>query len=119
SSVLVVADKFGRVGVWWIDFAKTLTLPEGVEVTHRQQWELGNHEDGIFWGLSNLAKAWEQVAARVTQDDSDNECVSLSKLLGSSSSLSSIALSRDLVEQEALKPKRRRSVDAGAFRDLE
>merc|ERR1719217_1608498 len=36
SSLLLLADGLGHTGVYWIDFAKTHILPEGVEVTHRK-----------------------------------------------------------------------------------
>merc|ERR1719454_1071114 len=46
SSVLIVADVTGNVGAFWIDFAKT--FPCSTEITHRDPWVLGNHEDGFF-----------------------------------------------------------------------
>eukprot|EP00747_Dinoflagellata_sp_TGD_P147489 gnl/TRDRNA2_/TRDRNA2_176821_c0_seq1.p1 gnl/TRDRNA2_/TRDRNA2_176821_c0~~gnl/TRDRNA2_/TRDRNA2_176821_c0_seq1.p1 ORF type:complete len:590 (+),score=94.50 gnl/TRDRNA2_/TRDRNA2_176821_c0_seq1:86-1855(+) len=62
SSILVVADATGRTGVFWIDFAKTHAVPEGMAVTHRDLWEPGNHEDGIVLGLENLINSLSSVS---------------------------------------------------------
>ena len=35
-----------------IDFAKTLSVDK--ELTHREPWVVGNHEDGYLTGLDNL-----------------------------------------------------------------
>jgi len=61
SSVLIVADSSGQIGVFWIDFAKTCTLAEDDQITHRAMWKMGNHEDGILFGLDKLIEAWEWV----------------------------------------------------------
>lgn len=40
-----------------IDFGKTTDisdLVEGGQITHEKPWELGNYEDGYFFGLRNL-----------------------------------------------------------------
>jgi len=59
SSILIVADATGKVGAFWIDFAKTFPVP--VKITHRDPWELGNHEDGIFLGLDHFLQCWDEV----------------------------------------------------------
>lgn len=53
SSILIIYDS-QHVGAWVIDFAKTLSLPDGVTVTHRQPWQQGNHEEGWLTGIDNL-----------------------------------------------------------------
>ncbi|CAK0857808.1 unnamed protein product [Prorocentrum cordatum] len=63
SSLLLIADAYGNVGVSWIDFAKTHFVAEGEELTHRTPWNIGNHEDGVLTGLTNLLQAWREVVA--------------------------------------------------------
>ena len=53
SSILIIYDS-KHVGAWMIDFAKTLSLPDGVNVTHRKPWQQGNHEEGYLTGIDNL-----------------------------------------------------------------
>ena len=53
SSILIIYDS-KHVGAWMIDFAKTLSLPDGVNVTHRKLWQQGNHEEGYLTGIDNL-----------------------------------------------------------------
>ena len=59
SSLLIVSDNV-RVGAWMIDFAKTLYVPDRL-ITHRDPWQLGNHEDGYLIGIDNLIKvrSWQ------------------------------------------------------------
>jgi len=54
SSLLLIHDANQRLGVWMIDFAKTVPLPPHVSIDHRTPWKLGNHEDGYLFGLDNL-----------------------------------------------------------------
>lgn len=61
TSILIVADSTGKVGAFWIDFAKVRPVPEGLKVTHRDKWVLGNHEDGLLVGIDNLITSWSRV----------------------------------------------------------
>jgi len=54
SSLLIVGDD-RHVGVWMIDFAKTLHVPDRL-LTHRDPWQFGNHEDGYLIGIDNLIR---------------------------------------------------------------
>ena len=54
SSLLLLFDRSNEANVWMIDFAKTRLLDKSTTITHRAQWELGNHEDGYLTGLDNL-----------------------------------------------------------------
>lgn len=53
SSIFIIYDE-ERAGAWLIDFAKTRSVPDGAEVTHRAPWEQGNHEEGFLYGLDRL-----------------------------------------------------------------
>lgn len=65
TSILLVADDKGRGGAFWIDFAKTRVLPEGVSIDHRSPWEPGNHEDGVLYGLDRMVEVWESLVAEL------------------------------------------------------
>ena len=54
SSLLLIYDKQGNIGVWLIDFSKARKIEEGRTITHRAEWKLGNSEDGCLTGLDNL-----------------------------------------------------------------
>ncbi|KAI4886816.1 hypothetical protein NFI96_018383 [Prochilodus magdalenae] len=54
SSLLFVHDHSGRVGVWMIDFGKTVPLSPPLTLDHRSPWVEGNREDGYLWGLDNF-----------------------------------------------------------------
>lgn len=53
SSIFIIYDD-ERVGAWLIDFAKTRSVPEGLRVDHRAEWQQGNHEEGFLYGLDRL-----------------------------------------------------------------
>jgi 1D-myo-inositol-triphosphate 3-kinase len=57
ASVLTVVDK-NMAGVHLIDFAKTEAVPKGTAIDHRKAWELGNHEDGLLYGMEKLIECW-------------------------------------------------------------
>lgn len=58
SSIFIIYDD-ERVGAWLIDFAKTRRLPKDVKVTHREEWQQGNHEEGFLYGLDRLINTIE------------------------------------------------------------
>lgn len=60
SSIFIVYDDH-KVGVWLIDFAKALPLPEGHKIDHRKRWTLGNCEEGLLYGLDELIRTLEEV----------------------------------------------------------
>jgi 1D-myo-inositol-triphosphate 3-kinase len=53
SSLLLIHDHI-EAGVWLIDFAKTFNIKH--KISHRGQWTLGNHEDGVLVGIDNLVR---------------------------------------------------------------
>lgn len=57
SSLLFVVDD-NQARVHLIDLAKTESLPEGVRISHRSTWEMGNHEDGMLFGVDSLIDCW-------------------------------------------------------------
>ena len=61
SSLLVIHYASSKLGVWMIDFAKTVPLPPGVVIDHRSAWKLGNHEDGYLFGLDNLINLVDKI----------------------------------------------------------
>jgi 1D-myo-inositol-triphosphate 3-kinase len=60
SSLLFVHDS-KKAGVWMIDFGKTRELPEGLKITHRDQWIEGNHEDGYLIGIQSLVDLFTEM----------------------------------------------------------
>ena len=58
SSLLILYDADENVGIWMIDFTKTLPVPANFrKLSHRQPWQPGNHEDGYLFGLDHLIEA--------------------------------------------------------------
>lgn len=49
-------DDMANTGAWMIDFSKTIPLPQGKTLTHRDDWALGNGEDGYLYGVDSLIK---------------------------------------------------------------
>lgn len=60
SSLLFVHDD-QNAGIWIIDFAKTIPLPPNLQITHRDLWQVGNHEDGYLIGIINLIDIWKSL----------------------------------------------------------
>ncbi|XP_061718228.1 inositol-trisphosphate 3-kinase B isoform X3 [Cydia pomonella] len=58
SSLLFVHDK-RRASIWMIDFAKTVPVPDNVNIDHNSSWKVGNHEDGYLIGIDNLISIFE------------------------------------------------------------
>lgn len=50
-----------QASIWLIDFAKTVSLPEGANITHINEWIVGNHEDGYLIGINNLIQIFEEL----------------------------------------------------------
>jgi 1D-myo-inositol-triphosphate 3-kinase len=59
GSSLLIIHNGKNAGVWMIDFAKTVSVPEGITIDHKSDWVLGNHEDGYLFGLNNLISLLE------------------------------------------------------------
>jgi len=73
SSLLFIHDE-ERVGVWLIDFGKTVPLPEGVAIDHNSAWEVGNHEDGYKIGVDNLVALFSALVEELREEKrEDNE----------------------------------------------
>ncbi|XP_060804069.1 inositol-trisphosphate 3-kinase B isoform X2 [Amyelois transitella] len=60
SSLLFVHDK-RKASIWMIDFAKTVSVPDNVNIDHSTAWKVGNHEDGYLIGLDNLISIFESL----------------------------------------------------------
>ncbi|XP_012169355.2 uncharacterized protein LOC100649462 [Bombus terrestris] len=61
SSLLFVHDA-KNAGIWMIDFAKTLPLPQHLpRICHDAEWKVGNHEDGYLIGVNNLIDIFQDI----------------------------------------------------------
>lgn len=71
SSIFIVYDDH-KVGVWLIDFAKALPLPDGIKVDHRRRWTLGNCEEGLLFGFDELIRTLEEIYRSLQQAANDS-----------------------------------------------
>lgn len=71
SSLLFLHDR-KHASCWLIDFAKTGPVPDGIKITHKKNWEVGNHEDGYLIGLNNIIDLFSEVATAMEKCGSDN-----------------------------------------------
>ncbi|XP_063624973.1 inositol-trisphosphate 3-kinase B isoform X3 [Cydia splendana] len=69
SSLLFVHDK-RRASIWMIDFAKTVPVPDNVNIDHNSSWKVGNHEDGYLIGIDNLISIFETM---INENDTNTE----------------------------------------------
>lgn len=72
SSIFIIYDD-ERVGAWLIDFAKTRSVPEGLKVDHRAEWQQGNHEEGFLYGLDRLIDTIERAELPMPRDEAATE----------------------------------------------
>lgn len=49
-------DEMGNTGVWMIDFLKIVFFFYGKILIYRDDWVLGNGEDGYLYGVDFLIK---------------------------------------------------------------
>ncbi|XP_048483409.1 inositol-trisphosphate 3-kinase B isoform X2 [Plutella xylostella] len=63
SSLLFVHDK-RKASIWMIDFAKTVPVPDNINIDHKSAWKVGNHEDGYLIGINNLISIFESITSK-------------------------------------------------------
>lgn len=68
SSLLFVHNE-SSASVKLIDFAKTIPLPENVQITHRKPWSEGTHEDGYLLGMDNLIDLFSVIEKNLNSND--------------------------------------------------
>ena len=56
--------------MWLIDFAKTLILPDEMQIDHASSWVVGNHEDGYMIGVNNLIEIFSEMLCKTTSSPS-------------------------------------------------
>lgn len=61
SSLLFVHD-MQNANIWLIDFAKTVPVPPRLKISHKDAWQVGNHEDGYLIGITNLLNICKSLA---------------------------------------------------------
>jgi len=71
SSLLFLHDR-RQASCWLIDFAKTGPLPDHITISHKKNWEVGNHEDGYLIGLNNIIDLFSMVANELLDSDQNN-----------------------------------------------
>jgi len=64
SVLLVYSNATNSTSVHIIDLTRVSHLG-GTTITHRTEWEPGNHEDGYLIGLDNLIRTFEEVSAEM------------------------------------------------------
>lgn len=86
SSLLFVHDRT-HASIWLIDFAKTISLPSNTQISHRNEWQVGNHEDGYLTGIENLIEIFDELLLTMSiasvpsspvsdiSDDVINKCI--------------------------------------------
>ncbi|XP_045773834.1 inositol-trisphosphate 3-kinase B isoform X2 [Maniola jurtina] len=72
SSLLFVHDK-RKASIWMIDFAKTVPVPDGINIDHNSAWKVSNHEDGYLIGINNLISIFESL---IKDNNGNIECFS-------------------------------------------
>ncbi|CAH2266607.1 jg19811 [Pararge aegeria aegeria] len=72
SSLLFVHDK-RKASIWMIDFAKTVPVPDGINIDHNSVWKVSNHEDGYLIGINNLISIFESL---IKDNNGNIECFS-------------------------------------------
>jgi len=60
SSLLFLHDT-QKAGIWMIDFGKARCLPANIQITHRDKWVEGNHEDGYLLGIESLIDIFQEM----------------------------------------------------------
>eukprot|EP00091_Calanus_sinicus_P009069 TRINITY_DN21450_c0_g1_i1.p1 TRINITY_DN21450_c0_g1~~TRINITY_DN21450_c0_g1_i1.p1 ORF type:complete len:237 (-),score=47.35 TRINITY_DN21450_c0_g1_i1:468-1154(-) len=66
SSLLFVHDEHAA-NIWLIDFGKTVSVPENLQIDHKSAWEVGNHEDGYLIGLDCIRNIFKQFSETTTE----------------------------------------------------
>lgn len=73
SLLLAVEASPPKAEVFLIDFAKARLVPEGLVVDHKSPWKVGNHEDGVLFGLENCMSCWDEVVQLLRAELSELE----------------------------------------------
>uniref|UniRef100_U5EQ64 Kinase n=1 Tax=Corethrella appendiculata TaxID=1370023 RepID=U5EQ64_9DIPT len=81
SSLLFVHDR-RHASIWLIDFAKTITLPENVNISHSNKWQVGNHEDGYLIGINNLIDIFTEVYEEQQMKQLEDQQLQESEIVG-------------------------------------